>query len=65
MYVLEEVVLLGTMYGLKIGSKSFISIGSVIIKNLPPSSDVIGNPAEPKELYVKKSYALLKICKGK
>jgi UDP-3-O-[3-hydroxymyristoyl] glucosamine N-acyltransferase len=51
--------------GLKIGSKSFISIGSVIIKNLPPSSDVIGNPAEPKELYVKKSYALLKICKGK
>ena len=51
--------------GLKIGSKSFISMGSVIIKNIPPSSDVIGNPAEPKELYVKKSYALLKICKGK
>ena len=51
--------------GLKIGSKSFISIGSVIIKNLPPNSEVIGNPAEPKELYVKKSYALLKICKGK
>ncbi|HOR30674.1 MAG TPA: UDP-3-O-(3-hydroxymyristoyl)glucosamine N-acyltransferase, partial [Candidatus Syntrophosphaera thermopropionivorans] len=50
--------------GLKIGSKSFISIGSVIIKNLPPSSDVIGNPAEPKELYVKKRNALSKICKG-
>jgi len=50
--------------GLKIGSKSFISMGSVIIKNIPPSSDVIGNPAEPKELYVKKRNALSKICKG-
>jgi len=50
--------------GLKIGSKSFISLGSVIIKNLPPNSDVIGNPAEPKESYVKKRNALSKICKG-
>lgn len=49
--------------GLKIGSKSFISMGSVIMKNLPPNSDVIGNPAEPKELYVKKRNALLKLCK--
>lgn len=50
--------------GLKIGSNSFISMGSVIIKNVPPNSDVIGNPAEPKELYVKKRNALSKICKG-
>jgi len=50
--------------GLKIGSNSFISMGSVIIKNVPPNSDVIGNPAEPKESYVKKRNALSKICKG-
>jgi len=50
--------------GLKIGSNSFISMGSVIIKNVPPNSDVIGNPAEPKESYVNKRNALSKICKG-
>jgi len=50
--------------GLNIGSNSFISTGSVVINNLPPNSDVIGNPAEPKEQYIRKRISLFKIIKG-
>jgi len=50
--------------GLTIGSNSFISLGSVVINNLPPNSDVIGNPAEPKEQYIRKRISLFKIIKG-
>jgi len=50
--------------GLNIGPNSFISMGSVVINNLPPNSDVIGYPAEPKELFVKKRAILSKKLKG-
>jgi len=50
--------------GLNIGSNTFISMGSVVINNLPPNSDVIGYPAEPKELFVKKRAILSKKLKG-
>ena len=50
--------------GLNIGPNSFISMGSVVINNLPPNSDVIGNPAEPKEQYIRKRISLFKIIKG-
>ena len=51
--------------GLTIGSNSFISLGSVIINNVPPNSDVIGYPAESKELFVRKRLALVKLIKRK
>jgi len=51
--------------GLTIGSNSFISLGSVIINNLPQNSDVIGYPAESKELFVRKRLALIKLLKRK
>jgi len=50
--------------GLKIGSNSFISMCSVVIHNVPPNSDIIGYPAEPKELFVKKRAILYKKLKG-
>jgi UDP-3-O-[3-hydroxymyristoyl] glucosamine N-acyltransferase len=33
--------------GLEIGGKSTVRLGAVVVKNLPPSSDVSGNFAQP------------------
>ena len=50
--------------GLNIGSNTFISMGSVVIYNIPSNSDIIGYPAEPKKLFVKKQAILDKKLKG-
>lgn len=47
--------------GITIGNKAFISIGSVVIKNVKDGEDVIGYPAENKAIFVGKRVKMQKI----
>ena len=47
--------------GVQIGSDAFINMGSVVIRNVKGGDNVIGNPAEPKEVFVLKKYEISKL----
>lgn len=47
--------------GVTIGHEAFISMGSIVTKNVKPRQDVIGYPAEPKEVFAEKNYELTRL----
>lgn len=47
--------------GVQIGTDAFINMGAVVIKNVKAGQSVIGNPAEPQEIFALKKYELSKL----
>lgn len=46
---------------IQIGAGAFINMGAVVINNVKAGGSVIGNPAEPKEIFALKKYELSKL----